>query len=292
MTERKDFKRVVRTRARRTGETYSSALRNVRNASDRASDGAGVVNITRTIPDVRASNVDKTVRFYVEFLGFGVRREAGVVSSFVSRTDPDVEVTLNHGAFVLPEGFIVEVETASQVATLFARVEAAGLRIVDRLGADAMAFSILDSSGHCVTVTSAQLRPRLPAEAGSSAAITNALAGVTTNDLAAARALYVDLFGFEVGWERDGMLQLRSRLSGKAELLVAAAGAPDSGDGRGFDLNVGTVERLEHLHETARGNWVVMYEPTTSDHVGIRGFSVLDPASMPVHVYAILNRPS
>lgn len=287
MTERKDFKRVVRTRARRTGETYSSALRNVRNASERAS-APGDVNITRTIPDVRASNVDKTVRFYVEFLGFGVRREAGVVKSFVSRTDPDVEVTLNHGTFVLPEGFIVELETALQVATLFARVEAAGLRIVDRLG-DAMEFSILDSSGHCVTVTSAQLRPRLPAEAGSSATITNALAGVTTNDLAAAWALYVDLFGFEVGWERDGMLQLRSRLSGKAELLVAAAGAPNSGDGRGFDLNVGTVERVEHLHETARGNWVVMYEPTTSEHMGIRGFSVLDPTSTPVHVYAPVN---
>jgi hypothetical protein len=32
MTERKDFKRIVRARARRTGKSYSSALRNVRSS--------------------------------------------------------------------------------------------------------------------------------------------------------------------------------------------------------------------------------------------------------------------
>ena len=69
----------------------------------------------RTLPDVRAANVDKTVRFYTEFLGFGVRRDAGRVTAFVSTTDPDVEVTLNHGAFALPEGFVVEVASGAEV---------------------------------------------------------------------------------------------------------------------------------------------------------------------------------
>jgi hypothetical protein len=73
MTQRKDFKRIVRARARRTGESYSSALRNLRNARHNRSAAAGstgsneegsLMAITRAIPDVRSTNIDKTIRFY------------------------------------------------------------------------------------------------------------------------------------------------------------------------------------------------------------------------------------
>ena len=299
MTQRKDFKRVVRARTQRTGESYSSALRNVRNArpaGSAAASPAGLsggtvpVAVTRTIPDVRSTNIDKTVRFYTELLGFGVRREGGQITGFVSQTDPQVEVSLNHGAFALPEGFIVEVEGADQVGVLSERAHTAGMRIVEGLASDGQQFSMLDPNGHCVTVASADTRPLLSAKPGSTETITNALAGVTTNDLDTTRRFFVDLLGFELGWERDGLMQLRSSVSGNAELIVAVSSGGDTGAGKGFDVNVGSIERVENLHRVAKASWIVMYEPQTSEHVGIRGFSVLDPASTPIHVYANLRQ--
>src|SRR5688500_18589915 len=168
MTKRKDFKRVVRARSQRTGETYSSALRNVRNArrveastsSAAYARGDLPVAVTRTIPDVRSSNVDKTVRFYTEFLGFGLRLDGDTVTGFVSRTDPDVEVTLNFGAFALPGGFIVEVASGDEVRSTFERAREARLRIVDDVAPDGTQFSLLDPNGCCITVSSAEKRPR------------------------------------------------------------------------------------------------------------------------------------
>lgn len=299
MTERKDFKRVVRSRAQRTGESYSSALRNVRNARRAASAAASPaghsrgdlpVAVTRTIPDVRSSNVDKTIRFYTEFLGFGLRREVDKVTGFVSKTDPEAEVTLNHGAFALPDGFIVEVASGNEVSAAFERAHAARLRIVDDLAPDRMQFSMLDPNGCCITVASADKRPRLSPRRGSTETITGALAGVTTNDLAATRDFYVDLLGFEVGWERDGMVQLRSAVSGKAELILASSSGEFGGPGKGFDLCVGTIERLESLYRAASGNWIVMGEPASFENVGIRCFDVLDPSSTPVNLYAPLSQ--
>src|SRR5438309_2064028 len=126
----------------------------------------GISEVMRTIPDVRSSNVDKTIRFYTDFLGFTVRRQGDRVTGFVSTNDPD-----------------------------------------------------------------------------------------------RTRDFYVELFGFEVGWERDAMVQLRSPVSGKAELIVTSSTSDTGGPGKGFDLGVGTIERLETLHRAATGNWIVMGQP-------------------------------
>jgi catechol 2,3-dioxygenase-like lactoylglutathione lyase family enzyme len=247
------------------------------------------VAVTRTIPDIRSSHVDKTIRFYTDFLGFGVRRQADKVVGFVSTTDPDVEVTLNHGAFALPEGFIAEVHSAGEVSAVFERARDARTRIIDEPSPDAAQFSMLDPNGCCVTVASATLRPRPAAAADSPHVITNALAGVTTDDLATTRDFYVDLLGFDVGWERDGMVQLRSTVSGRAELILASS-TEASGPGKGFDLGVGTIDRVESLYRAAVGNWFVMGEPQSFDNVGIRCFAVLDPSSTPVNLYAPLTQ--
>ena len=241
--------------------------------------------VTRTIPDVRSSNVAKTERFYCDFLGFGVRREGDRVTGFVSMSHPEVEITLNHGAFALPQGFIVEVETVAEVGAVFGRVAAAGLRIVDSLTSEGSRFSMLDPNGSCVTVVCADRRPRLSWSEGA-APITGALAGVTTNEIAMTRDFYAELLGFEVGWEKDGMVQLRSPLSGKAELIVAYNADGDGGPG--FDLGVGTIERLETLYRAAAGNWIVMHPPVSSENVGIRCCKVLDPSSTGVNMYAPL----
>ena len=243
--------------------------------------------VIRTLPDVRSSHVDKTVGFYTEFLGFDVRREGTSITSFVSRTDPEVEVTLNHGAFALPEGFIVEV-AEGEVGAVFERAQTVGLRIVEEPTPDGACFSLLDPNGCCVTVASASRRPRLSSRPRSKATITAALAGVTTNNLGRTRDFYVELLGFEMGWERDGMAQLRSPVSGRAELILAS-NSEGTGPGKGFDLGVGTVERLEELHRAANGNWIVMGEPTSFENVGIRCFVVLDPSSTPINLYAPLS---
>ena len=210
------------------------------------------------------------------------------VVGFVSRTDPGVEVTLNHGAFALPGGFIVEVATSADVTRVFYRAQDAHLRIVAELASDGGQFSMLDLNGHCVTVASADRRPRPVLRPGSTEAITDALPGVTTNDLAATRAIYVDLLGFDVGWERDGTMQLRSPVSGKPELIVATNDAGDPGPGGGFSVGVDTIARLEALHRAAVGKWTVMHGPVSFEGVGIRLFSVLDPNSAAIDVAAPL----
>jgi catechol 2,3-dioxygenase-like lactoylglutathione lyase family enzyme len=244
------------------------------------------VAVTRTIPDVRSTYVDKTISFYSEFLGFGLRREGDDVTGFVSMSDPAVEVTLNHGAFALPEGFIVEVASGDEVGTVFERARDVGLRIVRDLTSDGAQFAMLDPNGSCITVASAGNRPRLSPARRVDETITSALAGVTTNDLVATRDFYVHLLGFVVGWERDGMVQLRSPVSGKAELIVSSADA--SGPGKGFDVGVGSIERLERLHRAANGSWIVMGDPASFESVGIRCFGVLDPSSTPINLYAPL----
>lgn len=141
MTERKDFKRVVRARALRTGESYSSALRNLRKPQDRtaAAEPQGVhekvppMTITRAIPEVRTSNVDKTVRFYTEFLGFDLYDEHGRPAAFVSSSHPGVEVRLNQSDFALPPGFTIEVETRAGLDRLFEAATPAGVRVIEPL---------------------------------------------------------------------------------------------------------------------------------------------------------------
>ena len=69
------------------------------------------MNITRAIPEIRSTNIDKTVRFYTELLGFDTNTDNGRVLSFVSATHDGVEIIVNSDNFVLPPGFTIEVAT-------------------------------------------------------------------------------------------------------------------------------------------------------------------------------------
>ncbi|MGH9123108.1 MAG: VOC family protein [Acidimicrobiales bacterium] len=165
MTERKDFKRVVRARARHTGESYSPALRHVRNAGQSAGshEEDRRISITRTIPDIRSTKIEATTVFYTEVLGFDRRADGGGVVAFVSPARPDVEVTLNRDGFTLPPGFTVEVDSVEAVAALYERRLAAGVRTIEEQRADGSQFTVLDPSGRRVTVAGPA---RYPASAG------------------------------------------------------------------------------------------------------------------------------
>jgi catechol 2,3-dioxygenase-like lactoylglutathione lyase family enzyme len=292
VTYRKDFKRVVRARARRTGESYSSALRNVRNAHpDRPAAAASVgaderrplVNITRAIPDVRSTNVEKTVRFYSELLGFAPRSDGNRVVSFVSTSHEGVEVTLNRDGFALPPGFTVEVASQEDVTELAARALALDVRVIEPIGDDRAQFSVLDPSGRRVTVAAAQ--PATFSVGASGRPIPRAIPG-SVIEAAPAKQFYVDFLGFRVRREWPDVVMLESPSGSGAQVLAGMSlTSPDS-----FDLDVGTPDRVDSIHAAAIGNAVVMGEPRDFPDQGIRCFPLVDPNGVAINVFAVSIR--
>jgi ribosomal-protein-alanine N-acetyltransferase len=79
MTANKDFKRLVRARAQKTGESYAAARRRLLSSSKRSSERAPTfrkdtqpVSFDRVIPILRIFDADKAKRFYVDYLGMSV----------------------------------------------------------------------------------------------------------------------------------------------------------------------------------------------------------------------------
>lgn len=158
MTADKDFKRIVRARAKRTGESYAQALRHLR-AQDAAGPSAAgkepTMRITRAVPDIRSDDIEGSRNFYSGLLGFDVAMEAGKFLLFTSPSDPNIQVSLNGDFDSLPAGFIVDVGAAERVTDIHDAALAQGLRIVE--GVDdkpwgIRRFSLLDPSGSRVTV--------------------------------------------------------------------------------------------------------------------------------------------
>jgi uncharacterized protein (TIGR03086 family) len=289
MTERKDFKRIVRARARRTGETYSSALRNVRNARRMAGTHEEVrtIAITRTIPDIRSTKIENTTRFYTELLGFDTREAHGRVVAFVSPTNPAAEVTLNRDGFTLPPGFTVEVESVDSLMALYERRRAAHVRMIEDLAPNGAQFSVLDPTGRRVTIAAGA--DDVPTGSGdTSRAISRVIPGVTTDDPKATRRFYVDYLGLEFMWDRDGIAMLRSPAAPAAQVIASTRLAnPD-----GFDLIVGSLERLDEIYHAAQGRSIVLHSPADFPEQGIRCFMVLDPNGIGVNVAALLDSRS
>lgn len=289
MTEHKDFKRIVRARARRTGESYSSALRNVRNARPVTGTHEEVraIAITRTIPDIRSTKIENTTRFYTELLGFDAQEAHGRVVAFVSATNPAAQVTLNRDGFTLPPGFTVEVDSVDTLMALYKRRPAAQVRTIEELDPNGAQFSVLDPSGRRVTIA-AGADPVATGSGDTSRAITRVIPGVTTNDPKATRRFYVDYLGLELVWDRDGVAMLRSATAPEAQVIASTRLAnPD-----GFDLVVGSLERLDEIYRAAQGRSIVLHAPADFPEHGIRCFMVLDPNGIGVNVAALLDSGS
>lgn len=156
MTEDKDFKKVVRARAARTGESYAEARRQL--AADTAGGhGADTAKVTinRAAPDIRSDDVEASRSFYAGLLGFNVSMEVERFLIFSSPSNPDIQVSINGDFASLPPGFIVDVGTAERVTEIHDEAVAQNMRIVEALDDKPWGirrFSLLDPSGNRVSV--------------------------------------------------------------------------------------------------------------------------------------------
>lgn len=158
MTAEKDFKRVVRERAKRTGESYAEALRQLRAqgaAAEPAASKEHSMRITRAFPDIRSDDVGASRAFYSGLLGFDVAMESGKFVLFVSPSDPNIQVSLNGDFDSLPAGFIVDAGNGERVREIYDVASTQGLRIIEEIDDKPWGirrFSLLDPSGTRVTV--------------------------------------------------------------------------------------------------------------------------------------------
>ena len=131
MTAEKDFKQLVRARARRTGESYAAArqrlLASTSGLARRRSPSTEephTVTFNRVIPVLRIFDTDKAKQFYVGYLGMTVdwehRFEPGLpLYAQVSRGDLVLHLSEHHGDGT--PGTVVYVDT-TDVASLHAEL--------------------------------------------------------------------------------------------------------------------------------------------------------------------------
>jgi len=158
MTADKDFKKIVRARAKLTGQSYSVVQRRLRAHGNVPSMEKKTMNIVRTIPDIRSMNLPASRNFYEEIVGFKLAMEHADLLILASATDPKQQLTINGDsteALPLPPGFSVDVGFPESVTEVHDRAVAAGCVIVERLEDKPIGirrFSLLDPNGTRVTV--------------------------------------------------------------------------------------------------------------------------------------------
>jgi len=158
MTADKDFKRIVRAKAEKTGQSYSAVLQRLRADGHRSSQEKLPMTIVRTVPDIRALDLPVSRAFYEDLLGFKVVMDQAGMLIFASPTEPKQQVTLNGDAAqsaALPPGFAMDVGFPENVDELHARAVNQGCIIVEPLEDKPMGirrFSLLDPNGVRITV--------------------------------------------------------------------------------------------------------------------------------------------
>ncbi len=132
MTADKDFKHLVRARARRTGESYAAARQRLLASTSALAPRQGLsgedphaVKFNRVIPVLRIFDTDKAKEFYVTYLGMTVdwehRFEPGLpLYMHVSRGGLALHLSEHHGDGT--PGTVVYVDTTG-VADLHAELQ-------------------------------------------------------------------------------------------------------------------------------------------------------------------------
>jgi predicted enzyme related to lactoylglutathione lyase len=158
MTADRDFKRIVRAKAKRTGQSYSAVLQRLRTDGATPSKEKLPMTIVRTVPDIRALDLSASRSFYQDLLGFNLVMDQGGMLMFASPTEPKQQVTLNGDAAesaALPPGFAMDVGAPNNVSEVHERAVKQGCVILEPLEDKPMGirrFSLLDPNGVRITV--------------------------------------------------------------------------------------------------------------------------------------------
>jgi catechol 2,3-dioxygenase-like lactoylglutathione lyase family enzyme len=158
MTTDRDFKRIVRAKARLTGQSYAVVHRRLRTHGHAPLPEQKSMNIVRTIPDIRTVNLPASRAFYETIIGFKVAMEHDGMVILASETQPKQQITLNGDAAdarPLPPGFSVDVGYPESVTEIHARAVAEGATIIEPLEDKPIGirrFSLLDPNGTRVTI--------------------------------------------------------------------------------------------------------------------------------------------
>jgi predicted enzyme related to lactoylglutathione lyase len=158
MTADKDFKRIVRERARQTGESYSAVQQRLRKRGSKPSKEKHMITVARTVPDIRSLDLRTSQQFYEGLFGFKTVMDASGMLILASPSQPKQQLTLNGDnaeAKALPPGFAIDVGLPSAVAELHERAAELGCPIIEPMEDKPMGirrFSLLDPSGTRVTV--------------------------------------------------------------------------------------------------------------------------------------------
>jgi hypothetical protein len=118
MTANKDYKRIVRDTARRTGQSYAAVQERLRDDGTKPSTERRSMNIVRTIPDARSLSMPASRAFYEGVLGFNIAMEHAGMMILASETQPKQQVSVNADAAdakPLPPGFAVDVATTTKL---------------------------------------------------------------------------------------------------------------------------------------------------------------------------------
>jgi catechol 2,3-dioxygenase-like lactoylglutathione lyase family enzyme len=164
MTANKDYRRIVRDTARRTGQSYAAFQERLRDDGTKPSTERRSMNIVRTIPDARSLSMPASRAFYEGVLGFNIAMEHAGMMIVASETQPKKQVSVNADAAdakPLPPGFAVDVGFPESVSEIHERVIAQGITIIEPLEDKPIGirrFSVLDPNGTRVTIV-AHLNP-------------------------------------------------------------------------------------------------------------------------------------
>ena len=119
--------------------------------------------------------------------------------------------------------------------------------------------------------------------------VRRAMPVVVTEDPEATRAFYVDLLGFRVAMDHDGLLMLASGSVPTTQLIVAWA-SPTAMDPEVLQVDISVeVDDVDaaHAQALARGDEVV--RELRDEPWGIRRFFVRDPAGRTINVASHLG---
>ena len=108
---------------------------------------------------------------------------------------------------------------------------------------------------------------------------------VTTTNLRATRAFYVEKLGFQLSFDHDHYLGLRTGPQGSPEIgfMRPDAEAPEAFNGHGITLAL-RVEDADREHARLMRAGVEIAEPPQDQPWGARSFVVRDPNGVMIHL--------